>query len=40
MPWYQGWDGLRFEPLTIEEVVPAPGQGAIAVECREGEQDW
>ena len=33
------WDGLRFEPLTIEEVVPAPGQGAIAVQCREGEQD-
>ncbi len=33
------WEGLAFEPLTIEEVVPSPGQGAIAVQCRAGEQD-
>lgn len=33
------WEGLRFEPLAIDAVVPSPGQGAIAVQCREGEQD-
>ena len=31
------WDNLAFHPLSIEEVVPAPGQGAIAVQCRAGE---
>ncbi len=27
--------GLRFRELEIGEMVPAPGQGAIALECRE-----
>ena len=31
------WDGTTFHSLAIEAVVPSPGQGAIAVQCREGE---
>ncbi len=30
----KGWDGVVFRPLTVEESVPAVGQGAIAVQCR------
>jgi hydroxymethylbilane synthase len=29
--------GLVFEPLPIEKMVPAAGQGAIALECRAGD---
>ena len=29
-----GWDGLVFEPLTVDAMVPAPGQAAIAVQTR------
>lgn len=29
-----GWPGLRFVPLTPEQMVPAVGQGAIAIQCR------
>ncbi|MDB6127421.1 MAG: porphobilinogen deaminase [Verrucomicrobia bacterium] len=28
------WDGLEFRPLSFTEMVPAVGQGAIAVQCR------
>ncbi|HVU38567.1 MAG TPA: hydroxymethylbilane synthase [Opitutales bacterium] len=28
------WDGLVFEPQPVERMVPAAGQGAIALECR------
>lgn len=28
------YDGLRFVPLSIEQSIPAAGQGAIAVQCR------
>lgn len=28
------WEGLSFEPLNIREVVPAVGQGAIALQTR------
>lgn len=28
------WEGLVFEPVPIERMVPAAGQGAIALECR------
>ena len=31
------WEGTTFHSLAIEDVVPSPGQGAIAVQCREGE---
>ncbi len=31
------WPGLRFRTLEVEEMVPAPGQGAIAVEARNGD---
>lgn len=29
-----GWPGLEFRPLAFGEMVPAVGQGAIAVQCR------
>jgi hydroxymethylbilane synthase len=28
------WPGLKFRPLTFAEMVPAVGQGAIAIQCR------
>ena len=28
------WPGLEFRPLDFEQMVPAVGQGAIAVQCR------
>ena len=28
------WTGLTFKPLDIRQMVPAPGQGAIALQCR------
>ena len=31
------WPGLEFHPLDCERMVPAVGQGAIAVQCRAGE---
>lgn len=32
------WPGLQFRILTVEESVPAPGQGAIAWQTRSGEE--
>ena len=29
------WAGLEFAPLEVSQMVPAVGQGAIAVQCRE-----
>ena len=29
----RGWPGLEFRPFALDELVPAAGQGAIAVEC-------
>lgn len=31
------WPGLVFNPFSIHDLVPAAGQGAIALECREGD---
>ncbi len=31
------WPGTEFAPLTFDQMVPAVGQGAIAVQCREDE---
>lgn len=31
------WENIKFVPLPITEMVPSPGQGAIAVQCRQGE---
>jgi hydroxymethylbilane synthase len=31
------WPGVVFRPLTLQESVPAVGQGAIALQCRTGE---
>jgi len=31
------WPGLRFVPLAHDQMVPAVGQGAIAIQCRAGE---
>jgi len=33
------YEGLLFEPLSIEASVPAAGQGAIAIQCRVGETE-
>ena len=29
-----GWPGLEFKPLPFDRMVPAVGQGAVAVQCR------
>lgn len=31
------WEGLRFEPMPFESLVPAVGQAAIAIQCRASE---
>lgn len=31
------WPGIEFAPLSFDQMVPAVGQGAIAVQCREDE---
>ena len=31
------WPGVEFAPLAFDQMVPAVGQGAIAVQCRENE---
>ena len=31
------WPGVEFAPLAFDQMVPAVGQGAIAIQCREGE---
>ena len=33
----RSWPGLEFHPLEFGEMVPAVGQGAIAVQCREAD---
>ncbi len=33
----QGYDELTFVELPIEQVIPAPGQAAIAIQCRQSE---
>ncbi|MSU66321.1 MAG: hydroxymethylbilane synthase [Opitutus sp.] len=30
-----GWPGVEFMPLEFDQMVPAVGQGAIAIQCRE-----
>lgn len=35
----QTWPGLEFRPFAIKEMVPAAGQGAIALECRSERMD-
>lgn len=32
------WEGLEFESLSLNQMIPAVGQGAIALQCREGEE--
>jgi hydroxymethylbilane synthase len=34
---FASWPGLEFRPFTFDQMVPAVGQGAIAVQCREGD---
>jgi hydroxymethylbilane synthase len=33
----ESWPGVDFAPLDFEQMVPAVGQGAIAVQCRGGD---
>ena len=33
------WEGVEFEPLSLNQMIPAVGQGAIALQCRAGEED-
>lgn len=33
-----GWPGVVFRPLSFAESVPAVGQGAIAIQCRAGDE--
>ncbi len=30
----KSWDGLSFEPVALSQMVPAAGQGAVAIQCR------
>jgi hydroxymethylbilane synthase len=32
------WPGVAFHPIGVESMVPAVGQGAIAVQCRSGDE--
>lgn len=32
------WPGLVFRPLALDEMVPAVGQGAVAVQCRRDDE--
>jgi hydroxymethylbilane synthase len=32
------WPGVEFRPISYERMVPAVGQGAIAIQCRTGEE--
>jgi hydroxymethylbilane synthase len=32
------WPGIEFHPLAFERMVPAVGQGAIALQCRAGDE--
>ena len=34
---FASWPGLEFRPLAFDQMVPAVGQGAIAVQCREAD---
>jgi len=34
---FETWPGVEFAPLAFEHMVPAVGQGAIAVQCREAD---
>lgn len=34
-----GWPGLEFRPLAHDQMVPAVGQGAIAIQCRAAEAE-
>ncbi|MCH8474997.1 MAG: hydroxymethylbilane synthase [Opitutales bacterium] len=37
----EAWEGLTFTPLRLREMVPAPGQGAVAIQCRkEDREKW
>ena len=33
----KSWDGLSFEPVALSQMVPAAGQGAVAIQCRTGD---
>jgi hydroxymethylbilane synthase len=33
------WKGLEFEYLSLNQMIPAVGQGAIALQCRAGEEE-
>ncbi len=30
----KSWEGLIFEPVALSQMVPAAGQGAVAIQCR------
>jgi len=32
-----GWPGLEFRPLALDQMVPAVGQAAVAIQCRAAE---
>jgi hydroxymethylbilane synthase len=32
------WPGLEFQPIGVERMVPAVGQGAIAIQCRSSDE--
>ncbi len=37
---FSQWPGLKFEPMPVTDMVPAVGQGAIAIQSRKGDSNW
>ncbi len=36
----ESYPGLKFKDFAVDKMVPAAGQGAIAIQCREAEVGW
>ena len=37
---FSQWEGLTFHPMPVTEIVPAVGQGAIAIQSKKGNAEW
>ena len=37
---FSQWPGLKFQPMPVTDMVPAVGQGAVAIQSRKGDANW